>query len=154
MIQMRTMCSVADNSGAKKVQCIKVLGGTRRRYARLGDVIVVAVKEATPNAAVKKGDIVEVTAGREKGKRGKVLRVFKEEGRVLVEKLNIVKRHTKARQAGQQGGIIEREGKIHISNVLPVDPKTSKASRVRRKRLEDGRRVRVTQQSGELLDTV
>ncbi|OGL63439.1 MAG: 50S ribosomal protein L24 [Candidatus Tectomicrobia bacterium RIFCSPLOWO2_12_FULL_69_37] len=103
---------------------------------------------------VKKGDIVEVTAGREKGKRGKVLRVFKEEGRVLVEKLNIVKRHTKARQAGQQGGIIEREGKIHISNVLPVDPKTGKASRVRRKRLEDGRRVRVTQQSGELLDTV
>jgi len=103
---------------------------------------------------VKKGDIVEVIAGREKGKRGKVLRVLKEEGRVLVEKLNIVKRHTKARQAGQQGGIIEREGKIHISNVLPVDPKTSKASRVRRKRLEDGRRVRVTQQSGELLDTV
>jgi large subunit ribosomal protein L24 len=103
---------------------------------------------------VKKGDIVEVIAGREKGKRGKVLRVLKEENRVVVEKLNIIKRHTKARQAGQQGGIIEREGKIHISNVLPVDPKTTKASRVQRKRLEDGRRVRVTQRSGELLDTV
>ena len=103
---------------------------------------------------VKKGDIVEVISGREKGKRGKVLRVLKEENRVIVEKLNIIKRHTKARQAGQQGGIIEREGKIHISNVLPVDPKTTKASRVQRKRLEDGRRVRVTQRSGELLDTV
>ncbi|MBI3127227.1 MAG: 50S ribosomal protein L24 [Candidatus Tectomicrobia bacterium] len=103
---------------------------------------------------VKKGDIVEVISGREKGKRGKVLRVLKEESRVIVEKLNMIKRHTKARQAGQQGGIIEREGKIHISNVLPVDPKTTKASRVKRRRLEDGRRVRVTQRSGELLDTV
>lgn len=104
---------------------------------------------------VKKGDIVEVIAGREKGKRGKVLRVLREEGRVVVEKLNIVKRHTKANPRGQQqGGIIEREGKIHISNVMPVDPKSGKASRVGRKRLEDGRRVRVTKQSGELLDTV
>jgi len=71
MIQMRTMCSVADNSGAKKVQCIKVLGGTRRRYARLGDVIVVAVKEATPNAAVKKGEV----------RKAVVVRTVKEAGR-------------------------------------------------------------------------
>ena len=71
MIQMRTMCSVADNSGAKKVQCIKVLGGTRRRYARLGDVIVVAVKEATPNAAVKKGEV----------RKAVVVRTVKEMGR-------------------------------------------------------------------------
>ncbi|MBI1725571.1 MAG: 50S ribosomal protein L14 [Candidatus Tectomicrobia bacterium RIFCSPLOWO2_12_FULL_69_37] len=71
MIQMRTMCGVADNSGAKKVQCIKVLGGTRRRYARLGDVIVVAVKEATPNAAVKKGEV----------RKAVVVRTVKEMGR-------------------------------------------------------------------------
>ena len=102
---------------------------------------------------VKKGDIVQVTAGREKGKRGKVLRVFKEEHRVLVEKLNMMKRHTRPSQATQQGGIIEREGKIHISNVMPVDPKSNKPSRVSRKRLEDGTRVRVTQRSGEMLDT-
>ncbi|HQP34374.1 MAG TPA: 50S ribosomal protein L14 [Polyangiaceae bacterium] len=56
MIQMRTMLDVADNSGARKVQCIKVLGGSRRKYAALGDVIVVSIKEALPNAKVKKGD--------------------------------------------------------------------------------------------------
>ncbi len=57
MIQMRTMLQGADNSGAKKMMCIKVLGGTRRRYAHLGDIIIVAVKEAIPKAAVKKGDV-------------------------------------------------------------------------------------------------
>ena len=103
---------------------------------------------------VKKGDIVQVIAGREKGKTGKVLQVFKNENRVLVEKLNMMKRHTKPTQSNQQGGILEREGKIHISNVMPVDPKTNSPSRVRRKRLEDGAHVRVTHSSGELLDTV
>lgn len=57
MIQMKTLLTVADNSGAKQVQCIKVLGGSRRRYARIGDIIVVAVKEALPNAQIKKGGI-------------------------------------------------------------------------------------------------
>jgi large subunit ribosomal protein L14 len=57
MIQMKTLLNVADNSGAKQVQCIKVLGGSRRKYARIGDVIVVAVKDALPNAAIKKGGI-------------------------------------------------------------------------------------------------
>ncbi len=57
MIQMKTLLNVADNSGAKLVQCIKVLGGTRRKYARIGDIIVVAVKDALPNAAIKKGGI-------------------------------------------------------------------------------------------------
>lgn len=103
---------------------------------------------------IKKGDIVEVIAGSEKGKRGKVLRILKDQNRVIVEKVNMMKRHTKPSQNNQQGGIIEREGKIHLSNVLPVDPKSSQPSRVNRKRLEDGTRVRVTQRSGELLDTV
>ncbi len=58
MIQMQTMLNVADNSGARKVQCIKVLGGSKRRYAGLGDVIICSVKEATPNSSVKKGDVV------------------------------------------------------------------------------------------------
>ncbi|MGC1677941.1 MAG: uL14 family ribosomal protein, partial [Candidatus Binataceae bacterium] len=57
MVQMRTVLDVADNSGARKVMCIKVLGGSRRRYATVGDVIVVAVREAIPNAKVKKGDV-------------------------------------------------------------------------------------------------
>ena len=103
---------------------------------------------------VKKGDTVEVSAGRDKGKRGKILHVLKSKNRVIVEKINMMKRHTKPSQTNQQGGIIEREGKIHISNVMPVDPKSGKPSRVRRRRLEDGTRVRVTQRSGELLDTV
>ncbi len=103
---------------------------------------------------VKKGDTVEVIAGSEKGKRGKILRILKDQNRVIVEKINMMKRHTKPTQTNQQGGIIEREGKIHISNVMPVDPKSGQPSRVSRKRLEDGTRVRVTQRSGELLDTV
>ena len=57
MVQMRTVLDVADNSGARKVMCIKVLGGSRRRYATVGDVIVVAIREAIPNAKVKKGDV-------------------------------------------------------------------------------------------------
>lgn len=66
MIQMRTMLEVADNSGAKKVQCIKVLGGTKRKYACLGDVIVVSVKEAVPNSAVKKGEVSRAVVVRTK----------------------------------------------------------------------------------------
>lgn len=71
MIQMQTTCIVADNSGAKRAQCIKVLGGSRRRYARVGDVIVVAVKEAVPNSQVKKGEV----------RRAVVVRTAKETGR-------------------------------------------------------------------------
>ena len=71
MIQAETMCSVADNSGAKRAQCIKVLGGSRRRYARIGDIIVVAIKEAMPNSPVKKGEV----------RRAVVVRTVKETGR-------------------------------------------------------------------------
>ena len=66
MIQQETLLNVADNSGAKKVCCIKVLGGTRRRYARIGDVIVVSVKEAMPNSKVKKGDVARAVIVRTK----------------------------------------------------------------------------------------
>ena len=71
MIQAETMCSVADNSGGKRAQCIKVLGGSRRRYARIGDIIVVAIKEAMPNSPVKKGEV----------RRAVVVRTVKETGR-------------------------------------------------------------------------
>ena len=66
MIQMKTVLNVADNSGAKRVQCIKVLGGSRRKYARIGDIIVVAVKDALPNAAIKKGGIEKAVVVRTK----------------------------------------------------------------------------------------
>ena len=64
MIQMQTVLNVADNSGAKKVACIKVLGGSRRRYASLGDVIVISVKEALPTSKVKKGDVMKAVVVR------------------------------------------------------------------------------------------
>ena len=64
MIQEQTMLNVADNSGARRVQCIKVLGGSKRRYATIGDVIVVSVKEAIPNAKVKKGDVYDAVVVR------------------------------------------------------------------------------------------
>jgi large subunit ribosomal protein L14 len=66
MIQVETMLNVADNSGAKKVQCIRVLGGTRRRYARVGNIITVAVKDAIPNSNVKKGSVVKAVVVRTK----------------------------------------------------------------------------------------
>ncbi|HMK65514.1 MAG TPA: 50S ribosomal protein L14 [Thermodesulfobacteriota bacterium] len=66
MIQTQTQLDVADNSGAKKVFCIRVLGGTRRRYARVGDIIIVSVKEAIPNAKVKKGDVMKAVVVRTK----------------------------------------------------------------------------------------
>jgi len=64
MIQLRTMLTVADNSGARRAQCIKVLGGTRRRYGRVGDIVVVSVKDAIPGAAVKKGDVAKAVVVR------------------------------------------------------------------------------------------
>jgi large subunit ribosomal protein L14 len=64
MIQMRTVLDVADNSGARKVQCIKVLGGSKRKYASIGDIIVVSVKEAIPNAKVKKGEVTKAVVVR------------------------------------------------------------------------------------------
>jgi len=71
MIQMQSMLNVADNSGAKKVACVKVLGGSRRRYARIGDIIVVSVKEAMPNAKVKKGDVMKAVIVRTKKEIGR-----------------------------------------------------------------------------------
>jgi|TARA_B110000438_G_C15703905_1_gene602307 large subunit ribosomal protein L24 len=103
---------------------------------------------------VKKDDIVEVIAGKEKGKKGKILAVFPDEERVQVEKLNMVKRHTKPTQNNSQGGIVEKEGKIHISNVLILSDKVGRGVRTRNKKLEDGKRVRVCRKSGEIIDKV
>ena len=77
-------------------------------------------------AHVRKGDTVMVVAGKERGKKGKVLRVIPEKGRVVVERLNMIKKHQKPTQKIRQGGIIEREGSIHLSNVMLVDPNSDK----------------------------
>ena len=100
---------------------------------------------------IRKGDNVIVTAGKDIGKTGEVLRVDTNTSRVLVRGINIVKRHTKPSQT-TTGGIMEREASIHISNVAHVDPKTNKASKVGYRFLEDGRKVRFARSSGEVID--
>ena len=100
---------------------------------------------------IKKGDQVVVIAGKDKGKRGDVVRV--DGDRVIVSNVNIIKRHTKPNpQAGVAGGVVEREASIHISNVAVVNPASGKGERVGFKVLEDGRKLRVFRSSGEALD--
>lgn len=103
-------------------------------------------------AKIKKGDRVQVIAGKNKGLRGEVLTVNTKDGRVVVQGVNMIKRHTKPTQA-QPGGIIEREAPIDVSNVLHIDPKTDKPTRVGFKVLDDGRKVRVAKGSGEVIDS-
>lgn len=105
-----------------------------------------------PKLRIKKGDKVVVIAGKDKGKTGSVLKVYPEESRVIIEGVNIVKRHTKPSQANPDGGIIEKEAPMHISNVAMADPKTGKPSRVGYKFLEDGKKVRYAKKSGEMID--
>ncbi len=100
---------------------------------------------------IRKGDKVVVITGSNKGKTGEVLRVLREERRVLVQGVNMVKRHSRATPQSP-GGILEKEAPIHISNVAHVDPKTSKPTRVGIKVLEGGRKVRVARRSGETID--
>ena len=101
---------------------------------------------------IKKGDEVIVLAGRDKGKIGEVLQILPN-GRALVNDVNVVKRHTKPNpNKGQQGGIIEKESSIHISNIALYNPETKKADRVATKKLEDGRKIRVFKSNGEAVD--
>ncbi|WP_027410245.1 50S ribosomal protein L24 [Anoxybacteroides tepidamans] len=100
---------------------------------------------------VKKGDKVQVISGKDKGKQGVVLAAFPKKNRVLVEGVNIVKKHAKPSQANPQGGIISKEAPIHVSNVMPLDPKTGTPTRVGYK-LVDGKKVRYAKKSGEVLD--
>ncbi len=101
---------------------------------------------------IKKGDDVIVIAGKDKGKRGNVLRVL-ENGRVMVDGINIVKKHVRPNpQAGETGGIVEQEAALDISNISLFDAASGKASRVGIKVLEDGKKVRVYKTSGEMVD--
>jgi large subunit ribosomal protein L24 len=100
---------------------------------------------------IRKGDRVKVIAGRSKGKIGDVLRVIAADQRVVVSGVNVIKRHTKPSRT-EQGGIIEREAAIHVSNVALLDPKTDKPTKIGFKFLEDGRKVRFARGSGETID--
>ncbi|MGD9535974.1 MAG: 50S ribosomal protein L24 [Alphaproteobacteria bacterium] len=105
-----------------------------------------------PKLKIRKDDEVIVVSGRDRGKRGKVLRALPAENRVVVEGVNIVKRHTKPSYTEPQGGIKEKEAPIHVSNVALIDPKTNGATRVGFKVLANGRKVRFAKRSGEVLD--
>ena len=101
---------------------------------------------------IRKDDTVEIIAGKDKGKRGAIVRVLADKDRVIVAGANLVKKAMKKRSQQDRGGIVEIEAAIHVSNVAHVDPKSGKATRVGFKTLEDGRKVRVAKASGELID--
>jgi large subunit ribosomal protein L24 len=104
-------------------------------------------------ARIKKGDEVIVIAGKDKGRRGSVLRVY-DDGRVLVENVNVAKKHQRANpNAGQPGGIISKEMPIDISNVMIFNAQTEKGDRIGYRRLEDGRKVRFLKSNNEVLDS-
>ena len=95
---------------------------------------------------VKKGDTVVVIAGKDKGKKGSVVKVFPKANRVLVEGVNVITKHQKPSAMNPQGGIINKEAPVHISNVMPLDPETGKGTRVRTE-MKDGKKVRVAVKS-------
>src|SRR5215831_19503514 len=96
---------------------------------------------------IKKGDRVVVITGRDKGKQGEVLKVLPKEGRVLVQGVNIAKRHTRPSTANPSGGILDKEMPIHISNVAHLDPGSGKPTRVGYKLQDDGRKIRIARRS-------
>ena len=105
---------------------------------------------ATP---IRKNDNVLVVTGKDRGKRGRVLRVIADKNRLVVEGVNMIKRHTRPNpQKNIKGGIVEREASIHASNVMLVDPDTNEASRLGTKVMPDGRRVRISRKSGQVVD--
>ncbi len=106
---------------------------------------------APPKLKVKKGDHVVVIAGRDKGKRGEVLKVIPDENRALVQGINVVRRHQK-QTPQQDGGIVAKEAPIHVSNIALEDPADGSPSRVGFKFTEDGRKVRFAKRSGETID--
>ena len=100
---------------------------------------------------IKRGDRVVVISGRDRGRQGEVLRVLRKEDRLIVQGVNVVKRHQRP-SAGHPGGIIDKEAAIHVSNVAHVDPTSSKPTRIGYKTLDDGRKVRFAKRSGEIID--
>jgi large subunit ribosomal protein L24 len=107
---------------------------------------------AQRNFNIRKNDKIMVVTGKEKGKIGTVLRIIPEKERVIVEKLNFVKRHTRPGGKSAKGGIVEKEAPIHITNVMLVCGKCAEATRVGKKVLEDGRKVRFCRKCGEVID--
>ena len=100
---------------------------------------------------IAKDDTVRIIAGDDKGKTGRVLKIYKDKNRVLVEGVNFVKRHTRQRSRGQPGGIVEKEAPVHLSNVLVVCPRCGEGTRPKRSRLAEGRPVRICSECNEII---
>ena len=124
-----------------------------RRADRAGaqNAVRHAIKVERMRMPVSRGDTVRVMRGEDKGKEGKVLRVFPKTGRLTVEGINIVKKHRKARRAEEQSGIIEMPAPIHHSNVMLLDPKSGKPTRTKARIDEDGTKERLAAKSGEAI---
>ena len=101
---------------------------------------------------VRKGDDVIVIAGKDKGKEGQVIKVLPSESRVIVQGVNVVKRHTKPSAENPQGGIVKKEVSIHVSNIMHRDPESGKPTRIGRKLLKDGQKIRFSKKSGSTIE--
>jgi large subunit ribosomal protein L24 len=102
--------------------------------------------------SVKKNDTVLIIAGREKGKRGRVLSVYPSKDRILIEKINVIRKHMKPTRKYAQGGIIEKEATLHISNIMLICPKCNKPTRISNTQLQDARKVRMCKKCREVMD--
>jgi large subunit ribosomal protein L24 len=111
-----------------------------------------ANKESPGKTGFRKDDTVVVIAGRERGKTGKVVKVLRERGKILVERINVIKRHRKATGPQSPGGILEKEAPLDLSNVMLICPSCNKPTRVGRKHLEGRVRVRTCKKCGETID--
>jgi large subunit ribosomal protein L24 len=103
--------------------------------------------------SIRKGDVVKIITGKDKGKTGKVLSVDRCEGKILVQGINMVKRHQKPTQKQRQGGVVEKEAYLSISNVMFYDEKFGNATKLGHKTLDDGKKVRFSKKSGEVIET-
>lgn len=101
---------------------------------------------------LKVNDQVEVLTGKDKGRVGKIIRVYKKNDKALVERINMIKRHTKPKAAGQEGAIVDKEAPIHVSNLMLVCPKCTNTVRVARKTLDDGTKVRICKKCSESVE--
>jgi large subunit ribosomal protein L24 len=101
---------------------------------------------------VKRDDLVQVIAGKDKGKQGKILKVLRKEDRVIVEGVNMITKHLRPSNVNPEGGVVKTEGKIHVSNVMLVDPKTKEPTRVGIE-IKDGKKIRVSKKTGNAIDS-
>ena len=101
---------------------------------------------------LKKGDSVKVISGNDRGKVGKILKVFPEENRIIIEGVNLIKRHTRPTQKNRKGGIIEKEGPINVSNAIYFDGRSNTVARVGHRILADDKKVRINKKTGEIIE--